>query len=108
MAIQITGSFKNGYASYENPQLQLVPHLTYRGKIAMDVNITVPVHVTTGIQSGSIAYPQVGAIPMYPENSQLIAPETPVDPYSDLIYSLETYVINNLSGSNPDCTFNRV
>ena len=108
MAIQITGSFKNGYASYENPQLQLIPQLTYRGKIAMNVNITVPVHVTAGIQSGSIAYPQVGSIPMYPEKSQLVVTETPVDPYSDLIYSLETYVINYLSGSNPECTFNRV
>ncbi len=28
MAIQITGSFKNGYASYTDPQLQLIPHLT--------------------------------------------------------------------------------
>lgn len=108
MAIQITGSFKNGYANYENPQLQLIPHLTYRGKIAMDVNITIPTYVTNSFGTGSMSYPQVGAIPMYPENSQLIAPETPVDPYSDLIYSLETYIISNLSGSNPGCVFNRV
>jgi len=108
MALQITGSFKNGYASYENPQLQLVPHLTYRGGIAMDVNITVPVEITTGIQSGSIGYAYVGAIPMYPKTSDLSYPETATDPYSDLIYSLETYIITQLSGSNPNCTFNRV
>lgn len=108
MAIQITGSFKNGYASYENPQLQLVPHLTYRGGIAMDVNITIPTVITEGIQSGSTAYPQVGTIPIYPQTSQLTYPTTKKDPYSDLINSLETYIITQLSGSNPDCTFNRV
>lgn len=108
MAIQITGSFKSGYASYQNPQLQLIPHLTYRGGIAMDVNITVPVEVTEGEQSGSYQYYQVSAIPMYPQRLDLIPPQPPVDPYSDLINSLETYVITQLSGSNPECIFNRV
>lgn len=108
MAIQITGSFKNGYASYTDPQLQLIPHLTYRGTIAMDVNIVVPTYVTES--TGVITYPyiQVGAIPMYPSTSELTYPVVPVDPYSDLIYSLETYIITQLSGSNPGCTFNRV
>lgn len=108
MALQITGSFKNGYASYENPQLQLVPYLTYRGTIAMDVNITIPTYVTNSLGTGSMIYPQVGAIPMYPSTSELVYPTSPIDHYSDLIYSLETYIITQLSGSNPDCTFNRV
>jgi len=108
MAIQVTGSLKNGYASYENPQLQLIPHLTFRGKIAMDVNITIPTYVTNSLGTGSMSYPQVGTIPMYPKTSDLVYPKTPVDPYSDLIYSLETYIITQISGSNPDCIFNRV
>ena len=108
MAIQITGSFKNGYASYTDPQLQLIPHLTYRGTIAMDVNIVIPTYVTDSLGTGSMSYPQVGAIPMYPSTSELTYPKTKMDPYSDLIYSLETYIITQLSGSNPDCTFNRV
>ncbi len=45
MALQITGSFKSGYASYTDPQLQLIPHLTYRGTIAMDVNVTLHLHL---------------------------------------------------------------
>ena len=108
MAIQITGSFKNGHSIYINPQLQLVPHLTYRGTIAMDVNITISILQTEGPNSGSVTYPQVGAIPMYPKQSELVPPATSVDSYSDLIYSLETYVITQLSGSNPNCIFNRV
>ena len=108
MALQITGSFKNGYAFYENPQLQLTPYLTYRGGIAMDVNITIPYTITSGPQSGSTGYTQVGAIPMYPKTSDLNYPEPPIDPYSDLINSLETYIITQLSGSNPGSTFNRV
>jgi hypothetical protein len=108
MAIQITGSFKNGYASYTDPQLQLIPHLTYRGTIAMDINIVIPTYVTESTGAYVLTYPQVGAIPMYPSTSELTYPSTPVDPYSDLIDSLETYIITQLSGSNPDCTFNKV
>jgi len=103
MALQVTGSFKNGFTSYVDPQLQLIPHLTYRNSIAMDVQIVI---ATPG-ESGSINYSQVGTIPMYPQTSELIAPSASVDPYADLIYSLETYIITNLSGSNPDCVFNR-
>jgi hypothetical protein len=108
MALQITGSFKSGYASYTDPQLQLIPHLTYRGTIAMDVNVTIPTYVTDSLGTGSMSYPQVETIPMYPSTSELTYPKTKVDPYSDLIYSLETYIITQLSGSNPNCTFNRV
>ena len=108
MAIQVTGSFKNGFASYVNPQLQLTPHLTYRNNIAMDVQIVIPTEQIDPITSGSsITYNQVGTIGMYPPTSELSYPTTPVDPYADLIYSLETYIITNISASNPDCIFNR-
>jgi hypothetical protein len=107
MAIQVTGSFKNGYASYVSPQLHLIPHLTYRGIISMDVNIIVPTYATES--AGVITYPyiQAGVIPMYPSTSDLQYPTTPTDPYSDLIDSLETYIITQVSGSNPDCIFNK-
>ena len=98
MAIQITGSFMNNFASYQNPQLQLVPHLTYRNKIAMDVQIII------ASETNSI---QVGTIPMYPITSDLVAPTTPINPYADLIYSLETYVIDTLTITNPECIFTR-
>jgi hypothetical protein len=111
MAIQVTGSLKNGFASYTDPQIQLIPHLTYRSKIAMDAQIVIAVtkeYPTGSMNTGSyIDYNQVGTIPYYPETADLVAPPTTVDPYSDLIYSLETYVINSLTGSNPGTIFNR-
>ena len=107
MAIQVTGSFKIGYASYENPQLQLIPNLTYRGGIAMNINTTIPVKISSGIQSGSIGYVQVGTIPMYPTTSDLSYPQVPTDPYSDLIWALEKYVIDNLQPINSGSIFNR-
>jgi len=106
MAIQVTGSLKNGYASYVDPQLQLIPHLTYRGTIAMDVNIVIPTYVTDSFGASNIIYTQVGTIPMYPQTSELNYPEIKTNPYSDLIYSLETYITTQLSGSNPNCVFN--
>jgi len=99
MAISVTGSLKVGYASYNNPQIQLIPHLTYRGMIAMDAVIVV---VTDA--SGSTS--PVTTIPYYPKTSELSYPAQKVDPYSDLIVSLDQYVITQLTGSNPDCTFN--
>ena len=98
MAIQITGSFKNNFASYQDPQLQLVPHLTYRNGIAMDVQIVIT------SESNNI---QVGTIPMYPITSDLVAPTISINPYADLIYSLETYVIDKLIITNPECIFTR-
>ena len=59
MAISVTGSLKVGYASYSNPQIQLIPHLTYRGMIAMDAVIVV-VTDTSGSTS------PVTTIPYYP------------------------------------------
>jgi hypothetical protein len=99
MAIQITGSFTCRYATYTNPQIQLIPHLLYRDKIIMDANVLV------AGESGSMV--NVTAIPYYPTTAELAYPTTPVNPYADLIYALETVVINSLTGSNPECTFNR-
>jgi hypothetical protein len=104
MAIQVTGSLQVGLAYYKDPIIELIPHLTYRGMVAMDANICAP---SVNPETLSNYYTQVSAIPYYPQTSELQYPTTPVDPYSDLIYALETYVINNLSGSSPDCTFNR-
>lgn len=111
MAIQVTGSFKYGYVHYSDPQLQLVPHLTYRSSIAMDVYIAVPTYSTNIINNEevtSVSYHQLSAIPMYPSISELEYSAIKEDPYSDLIHSLETYVISQVSGSNPTCTFNRI
>jgi len=99
MAISVTGSLKVGYASYSNPQIQLIPHLTYRGMIAMDAVIVV-------ITDASGSTSPVTTIPYYPNTSELSYPVQKVDPYSDLITSLDQYVITQLTGSNPDCTFN--
>ena len=100
MAISITGSFKVGYATYIDPQIQLVPHLTYRGMVAMDAVVAV----ITNAESGSTS--PVTTIPYYPKTSELSYPTQKVDPYSDLITALDQYVITQLTGSNPDCTFN--
>jgi len=67
--------------------------------IAMDAVIVV---VTDA--SGSTS--PVTTIPYYPKTSELSYPAQKVDPYSDLIVSLDQYVITQLTGSNPDCTFN--
>lgn len=99
MAISVTGSLKVGYASYTNPQIQLIPHLAYRGMIAMDAVIVV-------ITDASGSTSPVTTIPYYPNTSELSYPAQKVDPYSDLITSLDQYVITQLTGSNPDCTFN--
>lgn len=106
MAIQVNGNLKCGFTTYSNPQLRLIPHLTYRGEIAMDVNVIMINQVTVNEEVEDTPV-QVNTIPMYPLRVDLIPPQTPVDPHSDLIYSLETYVINNLTSENPGTTFTR-
>ena len=103
MAIQVTGSFQTGLAYYKDPIIELIPHLLYRGGLQMEANVCAP---TTNPQKTTIYYTQVATIPYYPVVSELDYPTTKIDPYSDIICALETYVINDLSGSNPDCTFN--
>ncbi len=106
MALQVNGNLKCDFATYSNPQLRLVPHLTYKGGIAMDVNVIMINQVTVNEEVEEIPV-QVTIIPMYPLQSDLIPPQTSVNPYSDLIYSLETYVINKLITENPGTTFTR-
>ncbi len=118
MAIQITGTLKNGFSTYENPQIQLIPHLTFKGKIAIDAHIViVSMQADNVITPPNVEAPepvmkevsnQVGTIAYYPEVSALEYPTTPVNVYNDLIYALETYIINDLSVSNPNSTFTRI
>lgn len=106
MALQVNGNLKCDFATYSNPQLRLTPYLTYRGGISMDVSVIIITQKTIGDEIEDVAN-QVTTIPMYPLVSELTYPQTPTDPYSDLIYSLETYVINKLSTENPGTTFTR-
>lgn len=95
MAIQVTGLFKNPKTGqlFQSPKLELVPHLTYRGEMSMDVNITSD-------YAGAIPYDKI-------DRTLLSYNPDILDPYDQLIDALETYVINDLSTSNPDCIFTR-
>jgi hypothetical protein len=104
MAIQVTGSLQVGLAYYKDPIIELIPHLTYRGNITMDANIFAP---SINPETSSSYYTQVTTLPYYPQTSELQYPTSPVDPYSDLIYALETFVIENLQPFNSGSTFNR-
>jgi hypothetical protein len=104
MAIQITGSLQVGLAYYKDPIIELIPHLTYRGDLSMDANVFAP---AINPETSSSYYTQVTTIPYYPITSELSYPNPPTDPYSDLIYALETFVIENLQPANPESTFNR-
>lgn len=93
MAIQVTGLFKNPKTGqlFQSPKLELVPQLTYRGVISMDVNIVSE-------YTGAIPYENV-------DRSSLTYNLEIVDPYNQLIDALETFVIQDVSVSNPDCIF---
>ena len=103
MAIQVTGSLQVGLAYYKDPIIELIPHLTYRGMVAMDANICAP---SINPETSSSYYIHASTIPYYPQTSELQYPTTPVDPYSDLIYALEMYVIEYLQATNPGSIFN--
>jgi hypothetical protein len=103
MAIQVTGSLQVGLAYYKDPIIELIPHLTYRGSITMDANICAP---SVNPETLSVYYTQASTIPYYPQTSELQYPTTPVDPYSDLIYALEMYVIEDLQVNNSGSIFN--
>jgi len=104
MAIQVTGSLQVGLAYYKDPIIELIPHLTYRGGLTMDANVCAPAF---NPETSSSYYTQVTTLPYYPQTSELEYPATPVDPYSDLIYALETFVIEDLQTNNSGSTFNR-
>lgn len=95
MAIQVTGLFQNPNSKqlFQSPKLELVPHLTYRGVIKMDVHIVSEFN-------GTIGYENV-------DRDTLQYDIEITDPYSQLIDALETFVIQDVSISNPDCTFEK-
>lgn len=95
MAIQVTGLFQNPQSKqlFQSPKLELVPHLTYRGVIKMDVHIISD-------YKGTIGYENI--------DRDILQYDTQItDPYNQLIDALETFVIENVSTSNPDCTFEK-
>lgn len=95
MAIQVTGLFQNPQSNqlFQSPKLELVPHLTYRGVIKMDAHIISD-------YKGTIGYENI--------NRDSLQYDTQItDPYNQLIDALETFVIQDVSISNPDCTFEK-
>ena len=104
MAIQVTGSLQVGLAYYKDPIIELIPHLMYRGGLSMDANICAP---AINPETSSSYYTQVTTLPYYPMTSELKYPSTLTDPYIDLIYALETFVIEDLQTNNSESIFNR-
>ena len=88
MAIKVTGLFQNPQTNliYQNPLLQLVPVLNYPGVLNLEVSVTSP-----DASGGGIMYYNIDKTTLSYSGSS---------PYESLIYGLEEYVINNLSGSN--------
>jgi hypothetical protein len=96
MAIKVTGLFQNPKSKqlFQSPKLELVPHLTYRGKIKMDVHIVSDYRSTIGYEN---------------IDRDILQYDTQItDPYSQLIDALESYVINDLTSSNFYCIFEKV
>ena len=95
MAIQVTGLFKDSKSGqlFQSPKLELVPHLTYRGEITLDVHIVSDHSSTIGFESII--------------RNELQYDSSINDPYDQLIDSLETFVIQEVSKSNPDCSFTK-
>jgi hypothetical protein len=87
MAIKVTGFFQNPQTGliHESPLLTLTPHLQYAGQITMDVFIA---------NNGAIRYQSI-------DKATLTYDATIVDPYTQLIDALDTYVIDNLKDANP-------
>ncbi len=101
MAVKVTGLFQSPQSNliYENPVLGLVPHLEYPGTLNLEVRI---IPSGSSISNGGIYYSNI-------PQQELYYPAQGT-PYEQLIYSLETYVITNLSGSstiNSQATFER-
>lgn len=113
MAIQVTGTLLNRFKQYQNPQIHLIPHLQYRGEISLDAHIVIEetVQEATEETNAVTIFKMVDTIMdnaiLYPVKSELIAPTPSTDIYSDFIYALETYVIEKLSNTHPNATFNR-
>jgi len=98
MAIKATGMVKVGSAYYKDPEFRLIPHLPYKGKLTMDVCV----HVTNEPYNNML---QATVIPYNIDTANLTYPTVKSDPYTDLIKSLESYVIADLSPKNTEVTF---
>lgn len=99
MAIQVTGLFQHPQTNqlFENPSLELIPHLIYAGILSMDVNISS----TTG--GGCIGYQNI-------DRNLLTYDETLEDPYTKLLVALQDYVVTdvqNYGTFNPQCTYDK-
>lgn len=88
MAIKVTGLFQNPQTNliYESPRLQLVPVLNYPGVLNVEASI-----ISENTSGGRIIYYNIDKASLSYSGSS---------PYDSLIYGLEGYVIDNLSGSN--------
>ena len=99
MAIKATGMVNIGTAYYKDPEFRLVPHLTYKGKLTMDAYV----YVTNESLNNNML--QATVIPYIIDPANLTYPTSKSDPYTDLIKSLETYVIADLAPKNTEVTF---
>lgn len=88
MAIQVTGLFKNPTSNliHESPSMKLVPILSVKGKLDLDVHIN-----DFGVDT--IVYKSI-------DRSLLQYDSNIIDPYDKMISALENYVINNLKTAN--------
>ena len=88
MAIQVTGLFKNPTSNliHESPSMKLVPILSHKGKLDLDVHIN-----DFGVDT--IVYKDI--------DRTLLQYNNTTDPYDRIIQALEEYVIQNLKNSNP-------
>jgi len=94
MAIKITGFFTNPDTEqiFRDPILVLIPHLEAYGKIHLDVNITN----LEGNIKGCISYMNIEHLQYDILNN---------DPYSNLIKTLQKYVIDDLLILEPNLNY---
>jgi hypothetical protein len=96
MAIQVTGLFRNPTSNliHESPSLKLIPILSFKGQLDLDVHIN-----NFGIDT--IVYKNIDRTLLQYDNNIM-------DPYDRLISALENYVIDNLKVRNTTSTFTKV
>jgi len=96
MAIQVTGLFRNPTSNliHESPSLKLIPILSFKGQLDLDVHIN-----NFGIDT--IVYKNIDRTLLQYDNNIM-------DPYDKLISALENYVIDNLKVRNTTSTFTKV
>jgi hypothetical protein len=105
MAIQVTGEITINDKRIQNPLLELVPHLEYRGKINLDVHVS-QFGLPFFIEGMSNQWQRVSAIGYSNINKSLLpTPDITSDPYSELLNSLTKFVIDDLSQKFQSCSF---